>query len=419
MADLNILHLSVLLRAPILDRSSERLGDVQDLVVRLGEDRYPPVTGLKAHIGGRDVFVPADFVASLQPGQVRLSKERLHLGRFERREHELLVAKDLLGRNLINMIRPRLVHARDIQLAKVDGVWRLVGVDTSPYGTLRRFLPPALAAKIGARPVLDWASVEPFVAHVPTAKLSVPHKELARLHPAQIADLVEAGTHAEGEEIIQTVGQDRELEADVFEELDREHQLEFLRERTDAQAAQLLSNMEPDDAADLITELAQERRQPVLSLLPTAQQRKVRKLLGYNPQTAGGLMNPDFICLDDRATVAQALARVKDSSVPAEVAATIYTTGANGQLSGAVTVVEVLRADQGASLSNVTTKDPIRLTPEADVVEVAQQMTDFNLAAAPVVDENGALVGVVTFDDLLEAVVPPTWRWRFGKARES
>ena len=144
---------------------------------------------------------------------------------------------------------------------------------------------------------MDWASIEPFVAHVPTARLRIPYRKLARLHPAQIADLVEAASHDEGEEIIEAVGQDRELEADVFEELDAEHQIEFVRSRTDAEAARLLATMAPDDAADLIIELDQERRLPVLQLLPMAQQRKIRALLNYNPETAGGLMSPDFLCL--------------------------------------------------------------------------------------------------------------------------
>ena len=106
------------------------------------------------------------------------------------------------------------------------------------------------------------------MAHVPTARLRIPYRKLARLHPAQIADLVEAASHEEGEEIIEAVGQDRELEADVFEELDPEHQIEFIRSRSDAEAARLLATMAPDDAADLIIELDQERRLPVLQLLP-------------------------------------------------------------------------------------------------------------------------------------------------------
>ncbi len=153
--------------------------------------------------------------------------------------------------------------------------------------------------------IIDWAEIEPFVAHVPTARLRIPYRKLGRLHPAQIADLVEAASHEEGEEIIKAVGQDRELEADVFEELDEEHQLEFIHSRSDSEAAQLLATMAADDAADLIIELEQDRRLPVLQLMPTNKQRKIRTLLSYNPETAGGLMSPDFLCVAETDAGAQ------------------------------------------------------------------------------------------------------------------
>ena len=130
------------------------------------------------------------------------------------------------------------MRANEIELALVAGSWRVVGVDTGPRGGLRRLLPKGLGAHIATGEFLDWAGVEPFVGHVPTVRLRVPHPKLAKLHPAQIADLVEAASRREGEEIIQAVGDDdRELEADVFEELDDHHQQEFLEGRPDAQVA--------------------------------------------------------------------------------------------------------------------------------------------------------------------------------------
>src|SRR6185436_19061688 len=154
---------------------------------------------------------------------------------------------DVLDRQLINVDGARLVRANEIELARVEGWWRVVGVDTGPRGGVRRLLPRALAPRVAAGPFLDWASVEPFVGHVPSVRLRVPHPRLAKLHPAQLADLVEAASHREGEEIMQAVA-DEELEADVFEELDPQHQREFIEERTDAEVAGVLARMESDDA---------------------------------------------------------------------------------------------------------------------------------------------------------------------------
>ena len=128
----------------------------------------------------------------------------------------------------------------------------------------------------------------------------MPHPKLARLHPAQLADLVEAASHGEGEEIMDAVGGDRELEADVFEELDDEHQREFLDERDDAEVAEMLARMEPDDAADLVAELPRSAGSRFSPSCPACSGAKVRALLGYDPATAGGLMSPDFVACTGR-----------------------------------------------------------------------------------------------------------------------
>ena len=294
-----VVHLSSMLRSPLLDRAGDRLGRVEDLIVRLADGGYPPVTGLKARIGGRELFVPADRVAALEPGAVRLSGEKLSLGRFERRAGEVLLGADVLGRKLVDVEAdpPRLVTAHEIELACIDGWWRVVGLDHSSRAQLRRLLPRRMRGMVADRPFLDWADMEPFVGHVPSSRLRFSHRKLANLHPAEIADLVEAASHEEGEEIIEAVAQDRELEADVFEELDEHHQLEFIRERPDAQVASVIARMAADDAADLIVEIDQDRRARILALLPAAQRLQIEALLGYNPSTAGGLMSPDFVGL--------------------------------------------------------------------------------------------------------------------------
>ena len=196
-------------------------------------------------------------------------------------------------------------------------------------------------------PILSWSELEPFVGHVPSSRLRLGRRHLARLHPAQIADLVEAASHEEGEEIIEAVGSDRELEADVFEELDEEHRMEFIGERSDAQAALLIARMAPDDAADLIADIDQERRLPILERLPYAKQLKIRTLLGYNPATAGGLMSPDLVGVEATISVAAALGLVREADVPPEAATTVYLTDEQGHLVGAALVVALLRADPG------------------------------------------------------------------------
>jgi CBS domain-containing protein len=408
-----ILHLSLVVSGDLRDRSGAKLGRVDDLIVRLGEDEYPPVTGLLATVAGRQVFVPADELEEIDHGRVTLRSVRLDLKPFRRRPQEVLLKKDVLDRQLINVDGARLVRSNEIELARLGGWYRVVGVDVGLRGLVRRLVPRVFADSVGASEFLDWASVEPFTGHVPTVRLRVPHPKLARLHPAQLADLVEAASHGEGEEIIQAVGKDPELEADLFEELESHHQLEFLEDRSDEEVAQVLARMEADDAADLVADLPEERREGIVELLPAVQRRRVRALLGYDAATAGGLMSPEFVCVYTQATQAEVLERIRLSRSSAEALARIYVMNAGKRLTGSVALADLLRADPELRIVDIAGV-PQRVRPDADLEEVSRLMTDYDLTVVPVVDEEERLLGVVTVDDVLELVLPKGWRRRFG-----
>jgi CBS domain-containing protein len=407
-----VLHLSLVVGGVLRDRNGERLGKVDDLLVRLGED-YPPVTGVLASVAGRTVFVPASEVGEIAHARVDLVSDKLDLQRFERRFGEVLLRKDVLDRQLINVDGARLVRANEIEIARLEGWYRVVGVDTSLRGIVRRVAPRRLGMRMPPGQFLDWASVEAFTGHVPSVRLRVPHPKLARLHPAQLADLVEAASHNEGEEIMQAVGSNEELEADVFEELDAQHRREFIEERSDADVAAVLERMETDDAVDLLGDLPEERREQVVKLLPAVQRRRVRALAGYDPATAGGLMSPEFVCLYAQATKQEAIERIERSRAPADTLAWVYVMNLDRRLKGAVALADLLRADADATMGDLAGFLPPRVTAEAELEEVARLMTDYDLTVVPVVDERDQVMGVVSVDDVLEMVLPRGWRRRF------
>ena len=413
----DVLHLSSLVGSPLLDSSGDTLGRVVDVIARLdGEDELPPVTGLKARIGGRELFVPADRVAQLEPNAARTSTTKLDLAQFERREGEVLLRADLLGRSVINVATARLVKAGDVELKWEAGRWRVAGIDTSPG--LRRFLPwRSRHREDDQAEFVPWSQIEPFVGHVPTSRLRLASRRLTRLHPAQIADLVEAASHDEGEEILKAVGANKELEADVFEELNDEHQVEFLRDRSDEEIAGVLARMASDDAADLLLGIEQDRRIPVLNLLPPAKQLKIKRLLGYNPSTAGGLMNPDFASVPADGTVGNALARVRQSELAPIQLLTLWVIDGDGHLVGAVFASELLLASEEAPVVSLIETAIPTVSPDTELPEVARLMADFNLVAIPVVDSDEKPIGVVAVDDVIELLLPDEWRRRAGAAR--
>lgn len=399
-------RLSELLGRAVVAPDGQQLGKVADVVARLaaGPNRYPLVLGGTMSLQGRTVFVPLDQISSVAEDAVRLSTARVDLRPFERRPGEVLLKADLLGHRLIDVDAVRLVRANDLQLIERDGQWLLIGVEVAAPGLL-----PHLFRRNRGVACRDWAVFEPLVGHGDTAAHRMPVSRLRRLRPADIADLIEDANRQEGQEILDTVGQDKELEADVFEELEDKAQLEMLDDRTDAEVADVLGRMSPDDGADLLTRLPQARRLPVLGLLPTALQNKIRILLGYHPDTAGGLMTPDFVAVPTATRVQVALDRVRSaSSAYPEVLLTIYVTDGD-RLVAAVSLPKLVQADPARKIDQVAEADPVRVRADADVTEVAVRMTDFNLVTLPVVDDDDHLVGVITVDDVLKETVPDDW----------
>ena len=406
------LMLTQLLRSPVLNPAGTEVGRVEDFIVKLADGAYPPVKGLKVRVGAQDVFVGKDVLDRLEPGGVRLNTHTIRTEAFQRRPGEVLLATDVLGRHLVDVAKGRIVQAHDLVLAPSDEGWYLAGIDRSPQAMLRRLVPRRGRPDLRRHAILDWKDVQPFVGHVPTAKLLMPLQRLRRLHPAQIADLVEGATHAEGEEILDAVESDAELTADVFEELDTEHQVEFLKSLSNDEAAKVLERMAPDDAADLLGELPQERRKPVFDLMSATAQHKLRKLLQYHPSTAGGMMSPDYVWVIRGATVEEALEAVRiDDKAPHQLLNTVFVTEPDGKLIGSVSTAELVRARPDRKVEDLELVD-CRVNAGADVTDVTLTMADYNLIAVAVTDMSGNLLGAVSADDVIESLVPEEWRAR-------
>src|ERR1700682_442205 len=401
-----------LLRSPVLNPAGAEVGRLQDLVVKLAEGGYPPVTGLKVRVGTQDVFVGKELIDKLEPGAIRLNTHTIHTQTFQRRPGEVLLAADVLGRHLVDVTRGRIVQAHDLVLTPTEDGWRLQGIDRSPQAMLRRLVPRRGRPDLRRHAILDWKDVQPFMGHVPTAKLLMPLQRLRRLHPAQIADIVEGASHAEGEEILEAVEGDAELTADIFEELDPEHQAEFIRSRSNEEAARVLDKMAPDDAADLLGELEQERRLPILNLMSPSQQHKLRKLMQYHPTTAGGMMSPDYVWVIKGSTAAMAIEAVRgDDKAPHQLLNTVFVTEQEGKFIGSTALADLVRTDPEKKVEEMDPTD-CAIGASADFADVTLMMADYNLTALAVIDRSGNLIGAISVDDLLEALVPEDWRNR-------
>ncbi len=401
-------HLAGLLGSTLVSPSGEELGKLDDLIVRLRGGDYPLVTGVVASVGGRRVFVPLERIAELREQRVALRVAEVNLRSFERREGEVLLRQDILGHRLIDVAHAELVRAWDVEVQPTGEGWVVTCLDTRRpsrlFGLLRQ----------GAgHPCEDWRSFEPLVGHAPSVRSRMLPGRLKRLKPAQLADLLEDASRKEGTELLEAVHADPELEADVFEELDPDLATRLFGDKTDDEVADVLAHMRPDDAADALADLPQGRRQQILDRLPSGTRTKILTLLGFNPTSAGGLMNVEVVTCSAAAQASDALRAIHHSEqVEAQAQTSVHVLADDGALIGVVSVVELLHAEPETALMDLIDRDPVRVVPQTDVVDVALLMADYNLLSVPVVDTDGRVLGIVTIDDILEATIPDDWRRR-------
>ena len=402
-----VVYLSDLIKTPVCDHTGRELGRLSDVIITLPGGEQPPVTGLLLAPGDRDVFVSADRIAAVTEDRIELSGAQVDLRPFARREGEVLLRADVLDHRLLEVEQARLVRAYDIALTDTGHAWVVSGVDVHRIGLWQRLTDHT------THNLRSWGSVEALIGHQPSARHRGPLSRLRGLKAAQIADLLEDANRTEQDEILAHVHTDPELEADVFEELDDDRQARLLVTRTDVEIASVLGRMNADDAADALMDLPQDRRRPVLDAMPAGQRRDVTTLLGYGEQTAGGLMNMDFLTLTMAATAADALSAVHhgDSKQPQALTG-VFLVDQRGRLCGAVTLVAAVQANPEALLSALADTDPVRVLADADTLHVTRLMADYDLFLLPVVDADNHIIGVVTVDDALEAAIPENWRQR-------
>jgi CBS domain-containing protein len=392
----------------VLSPTGESFGKVDDVIVRLRGGDLPLVTGLVAKVGNRRVYLSLRRIAEITEDRVVLSKAKVDLRGFERREGEVLLREDILGHRLIDVADVELVRAWDIELRETSEGWVVYCLDTRRPA---RFF--GLIRSRGGHPCQDWKAFEPLIGHTASVRARAGFRRVRRLKAAQIADLLEEASHAEGEEILDEVHGDPELEADVFEELDPDIANRLFDDMTDSEVADVIAHMRADDAADAIAELPQHRRTKVLDLLPAGFRTKVVTLLGFNATSAGGIMGLDFLTIPVEATVDEALRRTRlADKVQPEALITVHAVDSTERLLGTVTVIGLLHAEADTPLSDIMDSDPVRVTPDTDVVDVTLLMADYNLMTIPVVGPDNHLLGIITVDDVLEATIPEDWRRR-------
>lgn len=409
-----MLYLSQVLGRPILDLEAERVATLKDVIVRLGEEDHPPVAGFVARYRRRDFFLSRWRISDFGVRGVQLNSDILDLRPFMRREGEVLLARDVLDKQLIDVDGKRVVRVNDVQIIETANDWRVTGADVSLIGLWRRVAPSFLRSD---RPieVIDWADVGYLATDAATVRLKSSRDKLARLHPVEIARLAEAFSYQQGAEIVESL--DDETAAETLEEMAAARQAQILGDMDEERAADILEHMSPDEAADVLGDLPEAKAEDLLNRMEDDEQSEVAELLTYADDTAGGLMTTEFVTLPRDLTVGEALARLR---VMAETPNMIYylyvvESEQSWKLVGVIALRSLILSDPSAPLEHVMRSDLQVALPDDKAADVSQKIAEYNLLALPVVDESGEILGIVTVDDAIEILLPKDWRQRLPR----
>ena len=400
-----MLYLSQALNRPIRDLEGERVAWLKDVIIRLGGADYPPVTGFVARYRRRDFFLSRWRIAEFGEAGVRLNSDILDLRPFVRRDGEVLLARDVLDKQLVDVDGKRVVRVNDVQIIEAANEWRVTGADVSLHGLWRRLAPAGFFAK---RPVevIDWADVGYLATDAATVRLKSASDKLARLHPVEIARLAEALSYHHGTEIVEAL--DDETAAETLEEMPAESQARILGDMDEERAADILEWMSPDEAADVLLDLPEEKAEELLGLMESEEQADVAELLPYEDDTAGGLMTTEFVTLPRDLTVGAALARLREMAETPNMIYYLYVVEEEGswKLVGLISLRSLILADPTAKIEDVMRSEFRYAHPSDSAEEVAQAISEYNLLALPVIDDEGDIAGIVTVDDAMEILLP-------------
>jgi len=291
----SLLSVSGLTGAPVVHSSGIEVGRLVDLVVRWEGEPYPPLTGLVVRVGRQLTWVSADKIGELEQRRVVLRSAKVDLREFARRDNEVKLVDDVIDHQMVDVDGVRVFRAADLFLARVGGGYRLVGADVG-FSTLVRRLGPA-RWRVRPHPdrVIDWAAIQPFSDPGEPVRLSRANSELRRLRPGELADLLEELGRSQRQELLAAL--DAETAADALEEMEPDELSVLLRDADPEQAASLLAEMEPDEAAEALRDLDDETRDELLAVMDQEDAEVLVRLVGYDEETAGGLMTICLVCL--------------------------------------------------------------------------------------------------------------------------
>jgi magnesium transporter len=388
------------------------IGKVSDFLVNKPDDVFPHIDGLVIKTSQGLRFAPIATVATIDPGTRTVELSMTPKEPAPPEESALLLVADLLDKQIVDVDGRKVVRINDLEIARAGDGLRVVAADVGVAGLLRRLglksfgkrFTPAIYRRI-PRSMIAWDSVAPIRDANPTqVNLAVTETKLARLHPSELAEIISDLSAREAAAVVSQL--DDETAADAFEHLDADTQRSLIEDIGTERAADIIEEMDADDAADLLSELDEEQQHELLSEMNEYTARELRELVKYPEHSAGGLMTTDYTWIYPHRSAEATIRKIREIAPTSEFIYYLYVVDKQDVLLGVLTLRTLLLADPQASIDSVMDPDLVTIQPDLSSEEVAATIARYDLLAVPVVDEAGKMLGIVTVDDAIDAIMP-------------
>jgi len=407
-----VIYLSQMLGKPVVDATGEEIGTISDIAIATGEV-FPRVTSLAFQGPDKTPFMLSwrKFVGEFDGEAVRLNVAAPDIRFSYLQPDEVLLTRDLMSKQIVDTQGMKVVRVNDLKLSESRNQLRLLGAEVGTRGILRGIHPAleravAGSAKLVGRElpenIIAWNYMDLLDRDLSQVKLSVTHKRLHELHPADVADILEKLNPTQRAKVFEHL--DNEQAADTISELEDDLQADVIDDLSERRASALLAEMDPDDAADIIGDLSYDKAEALLRLMGVKESSAIRSLLGYKEKTAGGIMTPEVTTVTEDMTVEQVINQLRAESGEHESIYYVYVVEGDRRLAGVISLRDLLLASPDTTIESIAERDLFVAHVDDDQEDVAEQMSKYDLLALPVTDETGKLLGIVTVDDALDVL---------------
>ncbi len=425
-------YLTQLLDKKVYRQDGSLLGKTTDVIAQL-DARFPSISAIHVQEKESDLYIPFECVdfeddpagpngAGNLQSDLRLNVPVESIPAYTLPPNTLHLRRDVLDKQIVDVHDFRVVRVNDVRLAECGVGYCVVGVDASLRAMLRRF-GGAISRPIEATATLlhatlranliawdDMQTLEPGTEEGGPLRLKVSHDKIARLHPADIAEIVEQLTPQQRVEVLESL--DDETIADAIAEVDLDMQVEIMQQFNLDKARDVITLMEPDDAADVLDDMPESRSDDILDKMNPEEAEALNRLMEYHEDTAGGLMTTEYVAIPDHHTCEDTIQSLRALAPKAEMIYYVYIVDDDNRLVGVLSLRDLVVSPPATIIQNVMVKNVIRVHVDDHANEVAQIIGRYNLLAVPVVDEEERLQGIITVDDTLERLLPQERRRR-------